>query len=43
MEIFIFYKMGKKQGNKKRVVYEGEVPILVRSLEVQEHPWVPLP
>jgi hypothetical protein len=36
-----FYEMGKKKGNKKRVVYrrEGEVPILMHSPEVWEHPW----
>jgi hypothetical protein len=42
MEIFLFYQMRKKQGNKKRerVVYTREgVPILVCSPEeVREHP-----
>ncbi len=38
MEIFGFYEMRKKGGNKKRVVYVKGVPILVRSSEVWEHP-----
>jgi hypothetical protein len=33
-------KQVKKLGNKKRVVYEGrEVPVLVHSPQVWEHPW----
>jgi hypothetical protein len=41
MEIFIFYKMRKKGGNKKRVVYTrgGEVFVVMHSAEVWEHPW----
>jgi hypothetical protein len=31
--------MRKKGGNKNRVVYVMEVPVLVRSPEVWEHPW----
>jgi hypothetical protein len=37
------YKMGKKQSNNKRVKRElftqVEVPVLVCSREVWEHPW----
>jgi hypothetical protein len=40
MEIFPFYNMRKKVGNKKRVVVyylRREVPVLMRSSEVWEH------
>jgi hypothetical protein len=41
MEIFRFYEMTKKGGNKKKsvgYVRGGEVPVLVCSLEIQQHP-----
>jgi hypothetical protein len=35
MEIFLFYQMRKRQGNKKRVVLrKGEVPILMNFPKV---------
>jgi len=37
MEIFRFYEIRKKGGNKKRVVYVKEVLILVHSPEVWEN------
>jgi hypothetical protein len=38
--IFLSYKTGKKQANKKRVVFtqREEVPVLVHSPKVWEHP-----
>jgi hypothetical protein len=40
---FIFVQNEKEEGSKKRVVYirTVEVPVLVHSLEVWEHPCVP--
>jgi hypothetical protein len=43
MEIFLFYETRKKQArkSKERPFMQGEVPILVCSPEVWEHPQVP--
>jgi hypothetical protein len=46
MEVFLFYKMGKKRENQKRVSsYKGEVPILIGELVYirggsHTHSWV---
>jgi hypothetical protein len=41
---FIFLQNKKEEGSKKRVVCirTVEVPVLMHSPEVWEHPWVPL-
>jgi hypothetical protein len=38
MEIFLFYDMRKKGGIKRELLTQGEVPGLMHSPEVWEHP-----
>jgi hypothetical protein len=37
---YFFSMKQERRGDKKRVVYLREVPVLMRSPEVQEHPCV---
>jgi hypothetical protein len=40
MEIFLFYQMKKKRGNKKKKkLCKREVPLLMHFPKVRKHPW----
>jgi hypothetical protein len=44
IEIFLFYEMGKRQGNKNESsLCKRRFRVLVHFLEVWEHPQMPLP
>ncbi len=39
-----FFSMNEKEAKERELYFtQGEVPVLLCSPEVQEHPWVPLP
>ncbi len=43
MEIFLFYEWEGSKEIEWELFTQGEVPVLLCSPEVREHPWVPFP